>query len=146
MRRKLLVLGVLLIHGISACSDRTHDDRWYEPGDTPATAWEQAGLQFVKHLTNGKFEDARSMLSNQLRESLTTEDLAAVMRQLKSEQFVKMDEPWVLSSIERWPDKLADDFGIAYVQIGGDGNEAIIVILTRENGEMKVRHVEWGRP
>jgi hypothetical protein len=122
------------------------DDRWYEPGESPATAWEQAGLSFVKQLTNENFKAAHRMLGSNLQKSLTIEDLETAMHRLKTEQFVKMDEPWVLSSIERWPDKLAGDFGMVYVQVGGDGNEAITVTMALENSEMKVRHIEWGRP
>lgn len=123
-----------------------HDDRWYEPGEAPATAWERAGLDFVKQLMSEDFDAAHRMLDSKLSSSVSSDDLKTALGRLKSEQFVKMDDPWVLSSIERWPDKLADDFGMAYVQIGGDGNEAITVTVTLENDEMKIRHIEWGRP
>jgi hypothetical protein len=32
------------------------------------------------------------------------------------------------------------------VQIGGDNNEAIAVVVTREAGELRIEEIAWGRP
>ena len=46
-----------------------------------------------------------------------------------------------------WPAKQPSDVGWAYVGIGGElYSEAVIVVVTSENGEAKIREVEFGRP
>jgi hypothetical protein len=50
-------------------------------------------------------------------------------------------------AMETWPDKQPADVGWVYVGIGGDVySEAVTVIVTREDGRLKIRAVEWGRP
>lgn len=46
-----------------------------------------------------------------------------------------------------WPNKQPSDLGRAYVSIGGDVySETVIVVVTLDNGEPKIRKVEFGRP
>jgi hypothetical protein len=46
-----------------------------------------------------------------------------------------------------WPGKQPADLGWAFVSIGGDVySEAVIVVVTSENGEARIREVEFGRP
>jgi hypothetical protein len=46
-----------------------------------------------------------------------------------------------------WPSKQPSDIGWAYVSIGGDVySEAVTVVVTSEQGEAKIREVEFGRP
>ena len=46
-----------------------------------------------------------------------------------------------------WPGKEAADAGWVYVSIGGDVySEAITVVVASEDGTLKVRDVEFGRP
>lgn len=50
-------------------------------------------------------------------------------------------------TMDDWPGKQAADAGWVYVSIGGDVySEAITVVVTMENGSLKVREVEFGRP
>jgi hypothetical protein len=49
--------------------------------------------------------------------------------------------------MESWPGKEPSDVGWVYVGIGGDVySEAVTVVVTLEDGELKVRTVEYGRP
>jgi|GEM_PF-5245992 len=49
--------------------------------------------------------------------------------------------------IEDWPDKMPDDVCSAYIGIqGADFSEAVTVTVTREQGNMFIRDIEWGRP
>ena len=55
----------------------------------------------------------------------------------------------VVRTMTQWqlPDKQPSDLGRVYVSIGGDVySEAVIAIITLENGQPKVREVEFGRP
>jgi hypothetical protein len=49
--------------------------------------------------------------------------------------------------LEDWPDKQAQDLGMVYTSFVGDGNcEAVTVVLTQEDGAVRIRSLEWGRP
>lgn len=144
--RRLCLLTTLLITVAMGCSGKASQERWYEQGQSPETQWESVGLEFVQRLMHKDFEAAHEMLGSKLKSSLTPEELQTARRRLVSEQFREMDEPWVLSSIESWPDKRPGDQGMAYVQIGGDGNEAIAVTVALEEERLGVREIAWGRP
>jgi len=122
------------------------DQRWYEEGDEPDTEWEKAGRTFVQHLMNRRYRAAHEMLTRQARQATSEADLESEIRRLISEEFRPMEEPWVLSSLSHWPAKERADQGMAYVQIGGDGNDAIMLTVSREDDELRIRAIEWGRP
>jgi hypothetical protein len=49
--------------------------------------------------------------------------------------------------MEDWPGREPSDVGWAYVSVGGDEySEAVTVVVTLEEGELRVRTVEFGRP
>ena len=53
----------------------------------------------------------------------------------------------VVESMNDWPDRKDDDIGWACVAIeGSDYTEAVTVIVSKENGDYRVRDIEWGRP
>lgn len=53
----------------------------------------------------------------------------------------------ILIVLEDWPDKQAQDLGMVYTSFVGDGNcEAVTVVLTQEDGAVRIRSLEWGRP
>jgi hypothetical protein len=49
--------------------------------------------------------------------------------------------------LEDWPDKKNGDLGYVYVALTGAGFcEAVTVTLTTDNGQARIRELEWGRP
>jgi hypothetical protein len=49
--------------------------------------------------------------------------------------------------MSKWLRKKPEDFGWAYVAIGGiDYNEAVSVMVTEEGERLAIREIEWGRP
>jgi hypothetical protein len=49
--------------------------------------------------------------------------------------------------LEDWPDKQAQDLGVVYTAFIGAGDcEAVTVVLTQEDGAVRIRSLEWGRP
>jgi hypothetical protein len=143
-RRDLVLFGLACT--VLGCTGEVASERWYEKGQTPASDWERAGLGFVQQLVARRFADAHRMLAQEAQQRLTERDLEKRTLQLISEEFAPMEEPWVLMSMSRWPDKRWNDQGMTYVQIGGDGNEAIMVTVTLEAEQLRIREIEWGRP
>jgi hypothetical protein len=53
----------------------------------------------------------------------------------------------VAQTLRDWPSKEDSDLGWVYVSLGGDVySEAVVVVVTLEDGEPRVRDVEFGRP
>lgn len=49
--------------------------------------------------------------------------------------------------LDDWPDKKLGDVASVYVGLVGDSYvEAVTVILAKEAGTIRIRHLEWGRP
>jgi len=49
--------------------------------------------------------------------------------------------------LEDWPDKQDGDVAIVYTSLEGDGFcEAVTVTLVQDDGNFRIRHLEWGRP
>jgi hypothetical protein len=46
-----------------------------------------------------------------------------------------------------WPGRESSDAGWAYVSVGGDVySEAVTLVVTMEDGDLRIRTVEFGRP
>ena len=59
-------------------------------------------------------------------------------------QDVQVMEDYIL---EDWPDKQDGDVAIAYVSLVGDGFvEGVVLTLVQHDGDIRIRHLEWGRP
>src|ERR1044072_8026629 len=116
----LPIVALACIGLLSACGKGGSHERWYEQGQQPQTQWEQTGAEFVRE-----------------------HDLEQHALELVSEQVRPMDSPWVLTSLTPWPAKGYSDLGWVYVQIGGDNNEAIAVVVTRESGELRIKEIAW---
>jgi hypothetical protein len=121
-------------------------ERWYEEGDAPQEDWERFALFFVQELCNENFEAAYDLLSASFRSSYSLAELRSDYRSISSAKSTPIGPAWVLSSIEWWPDKAVSDFGMSYVQIGGDFNEAIAPRVSQAGGALVVSAIEWGRP
>ena len=53
----------------------------------------------------------------------------------------------VIQELHYWPGMKADDIAWIYVALSGATfSEAVSVIVCREDGEVGIRSVEWGRP
>jgi|ERR1051326_8457972 hypothetical protein len=49
--------------------------------------------------------------------------------------------------LEDWPDKQSADVACIYVALAGNNfNEAVYLTLAQEDGELRIRDIQWGRP
>ncbi len=108
---------------------------------------------FAELLVDGDYKAAHSMLTKDLKRRLKAADLereySGMIGQYGDEGDELPDdiEIVVMSSETGMPDRHPQDVGWVYVSIGGDGfSEAISVIVTQEQDELRIRTLEWGRP
>lgn len=104
-------------------------------------------LAFATALTKRDYGAAYAMTSRDYRHGISLETMQASFEQLVPAEFGPVTSVDAGLTMESWPDKQSGDVGWAYVSIGGDVySEAITVVVTSEDGALKVRDAEFGRP
>jgi len=107
-------------------------------------------LKFAGDLKNERFESAHAQLTQANRLMWSSSSL-----QKQYEEMISYgDGPTLHLNVEVTDDmkdwlseKRKEDLGWVYVSMRGeDFSEAVALIFTEENGEPKIREIEWGRP
>lgn len=128
-------------------SDEMIAERWYEEGESAESEWERFAARFVQTLIDGDSTRAYQMLSEGLRSELSYESFVEHFNAIVSIEDVPLGPAWVIMSMEGYPDMEAQELGSAYVQVGGDYNEAMSVAVAGVDGAgFEVLRIEWGRP
>src|SRR5512135_988391 len=135
------LIAVLFAAALTSCS-KPPEDNGPARDITVAT-----GNKFAAELVSGSFTDAHALLSVALQKKYTKQGLA--------ERYHKMIDyghgPAKLDGYYLYehdlPSLLPQDFGWVYISIKGeDYLEAVTVVVTQENGQPRIRAIEWGRP
>lgn len=130
-----------------------------EPGAAPLESpglerAERLARDFAEHLASGDFVAARALLAHDLR-ATAAEDLRRQYTQMMAS-----DEPadtetrsggettaTVMTGDADMPNLGPRDLGWVYVSIcNAQRSEAVAVIVTEEDGQARIREIEWGRP
>jgi hypothetical protein len=112
-------------------------------------------LSFARALVAKEYERASAMLTTALKQSCPPETLRKKLEEMI--HYSGEEERWPgyvqvvtgadISDMSKWLRKKPEDFGWAYVAIGGiDYNEAVSVMVTDDEGRLAIREIEWGRP
>lgn len=109
--------------------------------------YRQVALEFANSLAVREYSKAYAMTAQEFRKRTTAEQLRTAFESIVPTDWGAMGPIEVGQTMTSWPGKRPEDLGWAYVSIGGDVySEAIIVVVTSESGEAKIREVEFGRP
>jgi hypothetical protein len=112
-------------------------------------------LSFARALVTKEYEKAVTMLTAALKKACPP---AILRKELESMiGYAGDDKAWPtvvqvvrgvdVSDMEKWVRKKKEDFGWAYVTVGGKGyNEAVAVMVAVEEDRLAIREIEWGRP
>jgi hypothetical protein len=107
----------------------------------------QVALEFARSLAAREYPKAYAMMSHGYRQDHTVDELRAGFEAIVPRDWGAIGPIEVGQTMTSWPGKQSSDAGWAYVSIGGEAySEAVIVIVTLENGEARIREVEFGRP
>jgi hypothetical protein len=107
----------------------------------------QVALEFARALAAREYPKAYAMMSHGYRQGRTVDELRAGFEAIVPRDWGAIGPIEVGQTMTNWPEKQPSDVGWAYVSIGGEAySEAVIVIVMSENGEAKIREVEFGRP
>jgi len=108
---------------------------------------EKFPLQFAEHLSNRKYSEAYEMTSSDYQ---TLIDL----NQFKTEFEAMIPLDWgeitpieIGETLKNWPDKKSSDLIWVYISLGGDVySEAVTIVISLENENLKISEIEFGRP
>jgi hypothetical protein len=111
------------------------------------TEYKQIALEFARSLAAREYPRAYAMTSHGYRQKSTVDDLRTGFEAIVPTDWGTIGPIEVGQTMTSWPGKQPGDVGWAYVSIGGDVySEAVIVVVASENGQAKIREVEFGRP
>jgi len=101
----------------------------------------------VTALAARDYPNAYAMTAQDYRLRTTVEHLRIAFETIVPTDWGPVGSVEIGHTMETWPGKLPSDIGWAYVSIGGDVySEAVTVVVTSENGEARIREIEFGRP
>jgi len=109
--------------------------------------YKRVGLAFAKALATRDYDGAYALTSSAYRDSTSVTALQAAFESIVPVDWQTIGPIEVGETMDDWPGREPSDVGWAYLSVGGDVySEAVTVVVTLENGELKVRTVEFGRP
>ena len=112
-----------------------------------ALDYREFALVFANSMSSRDYAKAYAMTTKEYREKTSVEQLRNAFEAIVPTDWGTMGPIEVGQAMTSWPGKQRYDLGWAYVSIGGDVySEAVTVVVTSENGEAKIREVEFGRP
>lgn len=105
--------------------------------------------QFGRHIADADYTAAHRLLTKAAQQKYTPEGFKQSFEEMTSYEpgpihRVGVDPQFVL---EDWPAKVAGDIASVYVGLFGEEYvEAVTLVVSREDAEVRVRDIEWGRP
>lgn len=110
------------------------------------TPYGQVALKFSTALLNGQFEEAHALLGASLRGEWTPFLLQKTYEEMVEYFEIPPNEVSV-DSVDTEMIGIKPDSAWVYVSIIGEGNsEAVIVVVSNEDGRYLIQELEWGRP
>jgi len=144
MNNHWFVVAILLL---AACSD----DR-LPASDSTITKemrveYPRLATRFATALTNGEYDEAYQMLSPDMQQKHTADELGKTFEAMVEYGGSPAKVDGFIETLEEWPDKEPDDVGWVYVSVSGDDYaEAVTVIVSTNRNGMSISSIEWGRP
>lgn len=105
--------------------------------------------QFGNFISKGDYAAAHSLLTNDVQKSHSPDGLKASFEGMIAYAKGPILEVGVMEDFisYNWPGKEEGDVASVYVSLlGANYAEAVSVVLTKESGIVRIRHLEWGRP
>lgn len=109
--------------------------------------YKQVALAFAKALAARDYNGAYAMTSRGYQDSTSVKAMQAAFEGIVPTDWGTVGPIEIGVTMEDWPGREPSDVGWAYISVGGDAySEAVTVVVTAEEGGLKVRTVEFGRP
>jgi hypothetical protein len=109
----------------------------------------EVARQFADHIAKADYAAAHTLLTKTARQMYSPDSFQRSFEEMTEYepgpiQKVDIDPEFTL---EAWPEKQPDDVAFVYVGLFGDEYvEAVSITVAREDGDLRIRDIEWGRP
>lgn len=108
---------------------------------------ENLALKFGQHIVQREWEAAHSLLSSKLQSATSPGNIENDIRSMTAYADDEISEAGVVIEMEEWPDKKDDDIGWVYVSLSGSTfSEGVTIVVEKQNSNLTIRSLEWGRP
>ena len=108
--------------------------------------WEQFSLQFAENLANRKYSEAYQMTTGGYQNRISLDKFRQEFEAIIHLDWGDIKPIEISGTMKRWPRKKSSDVVWVYISLGGeDHSEAVTIIITLENKNLKIRQVEFGR-
>jgi hypothetical protein len=109
--------------------------------------YKSVALGFAEALARRDYPAAWAMTSKQYQAVTTMEAMQVLFEAIVPTDWRSVGPIEIGTTLESWPGQESGDLGWVYVSIGGDVySEAVTVVVALEDGESRIRTVEFGRP
>jgi hypothetical protein len=104
---------------------------------------------FGQHIAAGDYAAAHSLLTKDAQQTYTPDSFKRSFEEMTAYdpgpiQSVEVDPEF---AFEDWPAKRSGDVAWVYVGLFGEEYvEAVLLTLAREDEEIRLREIKWGRP
>ena len=109
----------------------------------------QLAQRFGGLIAREEYESAHKLLTKQAQSVHTVQEMGSRSEGMRRyapgpfRSFLVMEE----FMLEDWPAKQDGDVASIYISLEGDNCcEAVSVIVAQEDGDLRIRDLEWGRP
>ena len=103
--------------------------------------------QFGQALAKEDYPGAHALLSRELRQTYSPDALKQRVTRMTTYAPGPIREVELMEAVDDWPAKRDGDVAWVYVALTGDSfTEAVTLVLTAEDGDIRIRDIEWGRP
>ncbi len=113
------------------------------------TTFRDVAQHFGEAIAAGNHAAAFELLTPEAQAIYTPESLKAAVATVTADAPGGIQEVQVIEEgiVEDWPAKQPGDVASVYVALTGDGfAEAVTVAIVQRNGNLLIRHLDWGRP
>jgi hypothetical protein len=119
------------------------------PQPTFMATFRDVAQQFGELIAAGNYPAAFTLLTPEAQATSTPESLKTAVATMTAQSQGGIQEVQVMEEgiVEDWPEKQPGDVASVYVALTGVGfAEAVTVTVVQRNGNLLIRHLEWGRP
>lgn len=107
----------------------------------------ETALNFSNVIASRNYSDAYEMTSTSFKEHFSKLKMQEAFEDMVPMDWGDINPIEIGETMTEWPTKESTDIAWVYVILGGDVySEALTLIVTNENGILKIRDIEFGRP
>ena len=104
-------------------------------------------LEFSTIIASRNYSDAYEMTSSSFKKTYSESEMQKAFEEMIPLDWGDISPIEIGETMTEWPAKESTDVAWFYVILGGDVySEALILIVADDNGLIKIRDIEFGRP